>query len=63
MSDFLKGNFKVKKEVKEEEEKENKETSLKKKFKEAAIASIGGSMVFVEETELAWDGEEEESKD
>ena len=65
MSDFLKGNFKVKKDVKESEEStdQSKKDSIKDELRKAALASIGGSMVYVERTDLEWDGEEEESKE
>ncbi|XQW85827.1 hypothetical protein ACOYR1_03545 [Thalassotalea piscium] len=56
MSDLLKGNFTTKKEVKKPEE--NKDTSVQQEFKKAALNSIGGSMVYVERTDLTWDGEE-----
>jgi len=56
MSDLLKGNFTTKKQVtKPDEETDN---SLEEKFKKAALNSIGGSMVYVERTDLTWDGDE-----
>jgi hypothetical protein len=51
MEDFLKGNYKVDVEIKDK--KINKES----KYKEQAINSIGGSMVFVEREILKWDGD------
>lgn len=60
MSDFLKGNFEVKNQPKETDKTEvSKAEELKEKFKKAALGSIGGSMVYVERTELTWDGEDE----
>lgn len=62
MSEFLKGNFKVKKEVQEaapgRSAPQSKADALKEKFKKQALASIGGSMVYVERTELTWNGDE-----
>ncbi len=52
---FLKGNFKVKNPVKVEEEK--KAPSFQEEYKKKALASIGGSMVYMERTNLTWDGE------
>lgn len=60
MSEFLKGNFQVKTQPKEADKTElTKEEELKEKFKKAALGSIGGSMVYVERTDLTWDGENE----
>lgn len=52
---FLKGNFKVKNPVKIE--KEMKTPSFQEEYKKKALASIGGSMVYMERTNLTWDGE------
>ena len=57
MSDLLKGNFTTKKQVTKPTEGVNEE-SLEQKFKKAALNSIGGSMVYVERTDLTWDGDE-----
>ncbi len=59
MSEFLKGNFQVKNPVKESKKKKDKKTQISDKFRKAALNSIGGSMVYVERTDLSWDGEEE----
>ncbi|MFA6238851.1 MAG: hypothetical protein WC635_16055 [Bacteriovorax sp.] len=60
MSEFLKGNFQIKNQPKESTKAEmTKEEELKEKFKKAALGSIGGSMVYVERTELTWDGADE----
>ncbi len=61
MNDFLKGNFKVKKSVveKTEEQETTGSDKIKDQLKKAALNSIGGSMVYVERTDLVWDGEEE----
>lgn len=57
MTDLLKGNFETQKKV-ELESNNDQEDSLEKKFKKAALNSIGGSMVYVERTDLTWDGDE-----
>lgn len=59
MSEFLKGNFKVKNVVGEGLGKHAKSKSqlLKEEFKKRALASICGSMVYVERTDLTWDGD------
>ena len=57
MSDeLLKGNFEVKKPVNDDDNK--KEKSVKKELRKRALASLGGSMVYMERTDLTWDGEE-----
>lgn len=66
MSDFLKGNFKVKNEAKEKTEdkkEENSAKSIAEELKKAAINSIGGSMVYVERSELTWDGSDSEKNE
>lgn len=57
MDELLKGNFKVKKPVKLAEEGAEKKT-VREQLRNKAIASIGGSMVYMERTDLSWDGEE-----
>jgi hypothetical protein len=59
MNQFLKGNFEVKKKVELDGTKANSEDSVAEKLKKAVMGSIGGSMVYVERSELTWDGEEE----
>ena len=61
MSDFLKGNFKVKNEVVETKTETEKSASeiLAEKFEKAALSSIGGSMVYVKRTNLTWNGQDE----
>jgi len=58
MTSLLKGNFTPKKEVVHDAEQSEKE-SVEEQFKKAALNSIGGSMVYVERTDLTWDGEDE----
>lgn len=54
MSQLLKGNFKVKRELKVNETKDEA-TDFKNEFRKKALESIGGSMVFVEREKLFWD--------
>ena len=57
MENLLKGNFKTKKEVL------NKGNNQKKDdYKERALNSIGGSMVFVERDLLFWNDKEKTDK-
>ena len=58
MSNLLKGNFTTQKNV-ESPDKDSEKTTLADDFKKAALNSIGGSMVYVERTDLTWDGEDE----
>ena len=53
--DLLKSNFKPQREVPKDEEAPDPQAAYRKK----AIASIGGSMVFVERQKLYWDGKDE----
>ena len=58
MSEFLQGNFKVKRPIKPATEtKDSEKKSFKEEFRRKAIASVGGSMVFVEMDQLIWDGD------
>ena len=54
--DILKGNYKIKKQIKEKEISLDEQEILKKELKERALASLGGSMVYVERDKLFWDG-------
>ena len=58
MSNLLKGNFTTEKQV-ESPNEDSEKTTLADEFKKAALNSIGGSMVYVERTDLTWDGENE----
>ena len=61
MSDeILKGNFKIQNKIKDEKISINKKENLKQELKERALASLGGSMVYVERDNLNWDGSETE---
>jgi len=58
MSEFLNGNFKVKRPVKPAAEtKDSEKKSFKDEYRRKAINSVGGSMVFVEMDQLMWDGD------
>ena len=58
MSDFLKGNFKVKRPIEEAAPaKDALKDSFKEEYRRKAFASVGGSMVFVEMDQLIWDGD------
>jgi hypothetical protein len=58
MNEFLKGNFKVKRPVVESAPaKDSASTTFKDEYKKKALASVGGSMVFVEMDHLSWDGD------
>lgn len=64
MTEFLKGNFKVKKDVAAPSTKEagNEQGAeqVSKELRKAALASIGGSMVYIERETLSWDGEDDQ---
>jgi hypothetical protein len=63
MSDLLKGNFQVKREVVVNETRDEA-AEFKSEYRKKALESIGGSMVFVEREKLFWDGSTEvEGKD
>lgn len=57
MSELLKGNFVPEKNV----TVEDKAPETKSNYEEKALASIGGSMVFVERNKMLWDGDEEDN--
>lgn len=63
MSQFLKGNYEVKKKVREKPRKKSTNEELSEELRHRALASISGSMVYVERTELAWDGDAEGEAD
>jgi hypothetical protein len=61
MSDFLKGNFTVKKPVIEAPVLPgNAKQELAEKLKKQVLTSLGGSMVYMERTGLTWDGDKGE---
>lgn len=53
---LLKGNFTVKNPVVEEKATE-KNVSIREQLRQRALASLGGSMVYMERTSLTWDGD------
>ena len=56
MDELLKGNYKIKKQIIDDDK-------IKKNVREEkAKASIGGSMVFIETKQMVWKGDEDESK-
>ena len=55
MEEILKGNFKVKKPVVLDKAKEKE--SVAEELRKKALASLGGSMVYIERTDLTWDGD------
>lgn len=58
MSEFLRGNFEVKKMVTENEAaKKSASEEIAEHLKKKALANICGSMVYVEKTELTWNGD------
>jgi len=60
--DILKGNYKIKKQIKEKEISLDEQEKLKEEIKERLLASVGGSMVYVEKDKLFWDGTEIEDE-
>jgi hypothetical protein len=52
MTDFLKGNFKVKGDV---DSKENESTSLEEIFEKEALKKLGGSITYVSKKKVVWD--------
>ena len=56
MNDFLKGSYSIDVEI-SDDEKEKKDD-----FRENALNSIGGSMVFVERKKMVWNGDEEDAE-
>jgi len=55
MANLLKGNYKVKTKVFDKKEQNDDDDG----YKEKALNSIGGSMVFVERKKLYWDGNDD----
>ena len=58
MDEILKGNFKVKNPIDLALENKQNKLSLKEQVRQRALASLGGSMVYVERSQLIWDGDE-----
>ena len=53
---LLKGNFKVKNPINMENNQVEKST-LREELRKKALASLGGSMVYMERTDLTWEGD------
>lgn len=54
---FLKGNFTTKKDVVEKIVDASEDPmDLREALRKKALASLGGSMVYMERTDLVWDG-------
>ena len=64
MDELLRGNFKVKNPVKESDISTNKEEgheTIARELKKRALASLGGSMVYVDRDTLTWNGDAEKT--
>ena len=61
MSELLKGNFKVKRQV-EARDSGTEEDQFNAEFRKKALESIGGSMVFIEREKLVWDDNSNDDK-
>jgi len=61
MSDFLKGNFKVRGDV-VDRKADKSEQNVSEALRERVLANICGSMVYVDQTELTWDPEGSDKK-
>jgi hypothetical protein len=59
-SGFLRGNFQVKRDIVERDKEDSKSAAqkLQEEFRKKALSSLGGSMVYVDRTQLTWDGDE-----
>jgi hypothetical protein len=53
--ELLKGNFQVKKQVVEKDR--DLKTTVKEDMKRKVLDKLGGSMVYMERTDLTWDGD------
>lgn len=60
MSNVLKGNFKIKNKVKEEE-KADKTNDLEDQFEKEALKHLGGSIAFVSKKKVLWEAKEKDS--
>ena len=54
MSDLLKGNFKTKKKVKQDDTETNEKDSLEDQFEKEALKRLGGSIAFVSKKKVMW---------
>jgi hypothetical protein len=53
---ILKGNFKVKNPVKIDND-QLKKPSVREQLRKKALSTLGGSMVYMERTDLTWEGD------
>ena len=60
MSNVLKGNYKVKNEVKDEKKKNNT-NELEDRFEKEALKHLGGSIAFVSKRKVLWEEKEKDS--
>lgn len=58
MSDFLKGNYKVEKEIKSTDE----EQTTEERFEREALKRLGGSIAFVSKKKVMWDAPSKDEK-
>ena len=54
MNDILKGNFKVKKKVLDEENKKDVD-ELEERFEKEALSRLGGSIAYVSKRKVLWE--------
>lgn len=59
MGDILRGNFKTKKKVRGEDEKE---LPLEARYEKEALKKLGGSIAFVSKKKVMWDMKDKENK-
>lgn len=57
MNELMKGNFKVKNKVKDEEQ-ENSTNELEEEFEMEALKRLGGSIAFVSKKKVIWEKKE-----
>ena len=60
MTEFIKGNFKVKGKV---DSKENESNSLEEVFEKEALKKLGGSITYVSKKKVVWDEADLNKKD
>ena len=59
MSELLKGNYKLKKPIEVKKgDAQAPAQSIKENLRKKALATLGGSMVYVERTDITWRGDE-----
>ena len=57
MDEILKGNFRVKNPILLNEKQGEEKATLTDQLRKRALASLGGSMVYVERNQLMWEGD------